>query len=287
MRRWAGTPTLDVVVTHVERRNVLLVLAGCEAGPAACADLIAAVSPPPPTYNHRHQPGAVGVAGEAVYEVPPLSAPDLFRLPALDRLGDFDAVRLFVERAAAVVPGFDVRASDAPGLAQIIRRLDAIPLAVELAAARVTGAAMVWLVLDVADRFPLLDGGRRAPESRRPRWMRSSTGRASRGAGRAPVSSACRCSPAGSPRGGGRVCEGFADTLLCGLTPGPGGGRRHPLVDPRYPAPARGQGPGRRRRGGATRSRHHDVGAAPSPRRPTRAGQRPGREGVGRSRPGR
>ena len=157
-----GRHTLDAVVTHLERRNVLLVLEGCEAVPTACAELVAALLAASP---HLHfvatsrQP--LGVTAEAVYEVPPLSAPDLFRLPDLDRLGDFDAVRLFVERAAAVVPGFDVRASDAPGLAQIIRRLDALPLALELAAARVTGSAMVWLVLDVAERFPLLDGSRR------------------------------------------------------------------------------------------------------------------------------
>lgn len=157
-----GRETFAAVASHLERRNVLLVLEGCAAAPAACAELVAGLLA---ASTHLHliatcrQP--LGVAGEVVYEVPPLSSPDLFRLPELERLGDFDAVRLFVERAGAVVPGFDVRASDAPGLAQIIRRLDGLPLALELTAAQVTGAALLWLVLEVAERFPLLDGSRR------------------------------------------------------------------------------------------------------------------------------
>ncbi len=151
--------------------------------------------------------------------MPPLSAPDLFRLPALDRLGDFDAVRLFVERAAAVVPGFDVRASDAPGLAQIIRRLDALPLALELAAVRVTGAAMVWLVLDIAERFPLLDGSRRTAGEQEAtldavvEWAceplapaeRRLLQRLSVFAGGFTVAAAAA------------VCDGFSEELLCGL----------------------------------------------------------------------
>jgi len=162
-----GTPTFDAVVAHLERRNVLLVLAGCEAAAQAGAELVAGLLAASP---HVHVIATsrqrLGVAGELVYEAPTLRAPDLFRLPALDRLGEFDAVRLFVERATEVLPGFAVRASDAPGLAQIIRRLDALPLALELAAARVTGGALVWLVLDIAERFPLLDGGRRSPAER-------------------------------------------------------------------------------------------------------------------------
>ena len=157
-----GTPTFDAVVAHLERRNVLLVLAGCEAAPRPCRELVdglLAASPHVHVIATSRQPLRVG--GELVYEVPTLCAPDLFRLPALEQLGDFDAVRLFVERATEVLPGFAVRASDAPGLAQIIRRLDALPLALELVAARVTGGALVWLVLDIAERFPLLDGGRR------------------------------------------------------------------------------------------------------------------------------
>ena len=215
-----GRQTLDAVVIHLERRNVLLVLEGCEAAPTACAELVAALLAASPHVHFvatSRQP--LGVAAEVVYAVPPLSAPDLFRLPDLDRLGDFDAVRLFVERAAAVVPGFDVRASDAPGLVQVIRRLDALPLALELAAARVTGPVMVWLVLDVAERFPLLDGSRR-------------TAMAQEATLDAVVEWACEpLAPAErlllqrlSVFAGGfttaaaaTVCDGFSEELLCGL----------------------------------------------------------------------
>ncbi len=215
-----GRPSLDAVLAHLERRNVLLVLAGCEAAPAACAQLVGALLAASP---HVHLVATsrrpLGVAGEALYEVPPLTAPDLFRVPTLDRLGEFDAVRLFVERAAAAVPGFDVRASDAPGLAQIIRRLDALPLALELAAPRVSGAALVWLVLDIADRFPLLDGSRRTDAEQETTLA-------------AVVAWACEpLAPAErllfqrlSVFAGGftaaaaaTVCEGFSEALLCTL----------------------------------------------------------------------
>ena len=152
------------LVDRLRRRNVLLVLDGCEAALDACAALATAVLAACPHVRILATSRTpLGCAQEATYSVPPLSSPDPFRLPPLDELGDFDAVRLFVERAADVSAGFDVRAGDAPGLAQICRRLDGIPLALELAAARVADSSIAALLLDVAARFPLLDGGRRPP----------------------------------------------------------------------------------------------------------------------------
>jgi non-specific serine/threonine protein kinase len=212
-----GRPDLDAVVAHLERRNVLLVVTGC---PPACAGLFSALLDASP---HLHvvatsrQP--LGVTGEAVYEVPPLSAPDLFRLPTLDRLGEFDAVRLFVERAAAVVPGFDVRASDAPGLAQVIRRLDALPLALELTAPRVAGAAMVWLVLDIAERFPLLDGSRRSAAEQEAtldavvEWACEPLAPAER----LLLQRLCVFAGGFTTAAAATVCDGFSEELLCGL----------------------------------------------------------------------
>ena len=152
------------LVDRFERRNVLLVLDACEAAPAAWAGLASTVLAACPHVRIlATSRAALGCADETTYTVPPLSSPDPFRLPALDRLGDFDAVRLFVERAAEVSPGFDVRAADAPGLAQICCRLDGIPLALELAAARTAGMSVAELLADIARRFPLLDGARRPP----------------------------------------------------------------------------------------------------------------------------
>ena len=74
--------------------------------------------------------------GEHEYAVPPLALPDLTRLPPLERLTQYEAVRLFIERAQAVQPDFAVTDENAAAVAEICRRLDGLPLAIELAAAR-------------------------------------------------------------------------------------------------------------------------------------------------------
>ena len=76
--------------------------------------------------------------GEHVFPVPPLSMPDLNSPPPLERLTQYEAVRLFVERASAVKPDFEVTNDSAPAVAEICARLDGLPLAIELAAARIT-----------------------------------------------------------------------------------------------------------------------------------------------------
>jgi hypothetical protein len=80
---------------------------------------------------------ALGIAGELIYRVPSLSLPHLQRLPAPETLTQYEAVRLFVERAAFSKPGFQITASNAVPVAQVTQRLDGIPLAIELTAARV------------------------------------------------------------------------------------------------------------------------------------------------------
>jgi hypothetical protein len=160
----SGPGAGEDLIERLERRNVLLVLDGCEAALSGSAQLATAVLDACPhvrilaTSRTR-----LGCARETTYGVPPLSSPDPFRLPPLEDFGRFDAVRLFVERAADVSPGFDVRAADAPGLAQICCRLDGIPLPLELAAARAASTSIPELLVDVARRFALLDGGRRPP----------------------------------------------------------------------------------------------------------------------------
>lgn len=77
------------------------------------------------------------IAGEQEFPVPPLELPDLQHLPALEALAQSDAVRLFIERASAVRPDFRVTAENAAAVAEICNRLDGLPLAIELAAARV------------------------------------------------------------------------------------------------------------------------------------------------------
>ncbi|HMA34383.1 MAG TPA: tetratricopeptide repeat protein, partial [Chloroflexia bacterium] len=145
---------------------LLLVLDNCEHLIAACAQLaetlllscaglrILASSREP-----------LGIAGETTLRLPPLSFPDPNRLPAaaetLAAAQAAPAVQLFVDRASAVRPGFRLTEENAPTLIQICARLDGIPLALELAAARVSSLAVDVLAARLDDRFRLLTGGRR------------------------------------------------------------------------------------------------------------------------------
>jgi hypothetical protein len=79
----------------------------------------------------------LGLYGEHEFPVPPLTLPDLKRPPPLERLTQYEAVGLFVERARAVVPDFAITNESAPAVAEICVRLDGLPLAIELAAARI------------------------------------------------------------------------------------------------------------------------------------------------------
>ncbi len=97
--------------------------------------------------------------GEHEYEVPPLSVPDLNRLPPWEQLTSYDAVCLFVERAQAAKAGFQVTPGNAPAIAEICLRLDGLPLAVELAAARVKLLPPESMLPRLQSRLKLLTGG--------------------------------------------------------------------------------------------------------------------------------
>jgi predicted ATPase/class 3 adenylate cyclase len=103
----------------------------------------------------------LGISGETLYRVSPLALPDARRVIAPDELMQYTAVRLFVDRAAAVKPDFAVTDQNAPALAEICRRLDGIPLALELAAARVKVLTVDQIAVRLEDRFRLLTGGSR------------------------------------------------------------------------------------------------------------------------------
>ncbi|HEX2699188.1 MAG TPA: tetratricopeptide repeat protein [Acidimicrobiales bacterium] len=167
----AGRSPLDTVTSHLCTRPVLLVLDNCEhvleaaAGVAgsllrACADLRVLATTREP----------LKVAGEVVWRVPTLSVPDPTTAGGddltLDELRQFEAVRLFLDRAAAVRPDLDLGDADAPALAAVVRRLDGIPLAVELAAGRVAMFSVAELAERLDDRFRLLAGGSRSSPER-------------------------------------------------------------------------------------------------------------------------
>ena len=108
------------------------------------------------------------VYGEQEYPVQPLELPRPGRLPAIDRLSQYEAVRLFIERAKAARPDFSVTDENAPAVAEICVRLDGLPLAIELAAARIKLLTPGAMLERLGSRLKLLSGGARdLPERQR------------------------------------------------------------------------------------------------------------------------
>jgi predicted ATPase len=101
------------------------------------------------------------IGAEHAFPVPPLALPDPRSLPALDALSQYEAVALFLERSRAVAPGFAVTEENAPAIAELCVRLDGLPLAIELAAARVKLLPPQALLARLGQRLDLLHGGAR------------------------------------------------------------------------------------------------------------------------------
>ncbi|MFI1394002.1 AfsR/SARP family transcriptional regulator [Streptomyces sp. NPDC020681] len=148
-------------------KRLLLLLDNCEHIVDAVADLA--------TLLLKRAPGLrllatsqepFGILGEVVWAVPPLEVPDPAREPGLDDVARSSAVELFVARAAAAAPGFTLDAGNARDVSVICRRLDGIPLALELAATRVRALGVRGLVRRLDDRFRLLAGGYRGAPPR-------------------------------------------------------------------------------------------------------------------------
>ena len=148
-------------------RTVLLVLDNCEHMLHMCAHVA--------SYLLTHCPSVVvlatsreplGLDGEWTLRVPPLTLPPAESIIDPDRLLDHDGVRLFVDRARAAEPSFQLTSVTAPSVAAICRKLDGIPLALELAAMRVRGMGVAHLDARLGDRFRLLTRGAGAGEPR-------------------------------------------------------------------------------------------------------------------------
>ena len=155
----------DRLATALLSRQVLLVLDGCEHVIEPVAHLVERLLTGAPGLRvllTSQQP--VGLPDEAVFAVPPLGLPDPGEPP--DALGRTGAVRLFVTRAAAAAPGFALSAMNAEAVTEICRRLDGIPLALELAAARVRTLDARELAARLDDRFALLATGHRTAPPR-------------------------------------------------------------------------------------------------------------------------
>jgi predicted ATPase len=160
-----GAAAVDAVVDHLTNRRALLVVDNCEHvidEAAAVVEHLVAQLPDVRVLATSRE--ALAVPGEVQLTVHPLSISD--GAEDASRIAAAPAVRLFVERARAVRPSFVLDADTAPVVAAICRQLDGIPLAIELAAARVKALPPAEIAARLSDRFALLTGGPRTGEAR-------------------------------------------------------------------------------------------------------------------------
>jgi non-specific serine/threonine protein kinase len=156
------TPT-SALTTALRKKHILLILDNCEHLLDACArlvdDLVRSCAGLQVMATSRE---ALGLTGEVAWRVPSLSIPAANQQYTTTELGANPAVQLMVERATAVQPRFGLTERNATSVAQICRRLDGIPLALELAAARVQALTPDQIAARLDQRFRLLTGGSRA-----------------------------------------------------------------------------------------------------------------------------
>jgi predicted ATPase len=157
----AGQPVADQLSGHLRDKDVLLVLDNLEqvtAAAPAIAGLLAAASRLKVLATSR---ALLRVYGEHDYPVPPLARPDLRDLPPPERLAEWEAVQLFVQRAQAARAGFALDAGNARAVAEICAGVDGLPLAIELAAARTRLLPLSKIQAGLRSRLDLLAGGPR------------------------------------------------------------------------------------------------------------------------------
>ena len=158
-----GRTPLDAITDYFVSKQALLILDNCEHLIAACADLaVQLLQRCPGLHLLATSRETLHIPGEVVYRVPSLSFPDPQQLPPVARLLEFEAVRLFVDRTHGALLDFTVTTRNAEPLAQVCQRLDGIPLAIELAAARMNVMSVEQIAARLDDRFHLLTGGSRA-----------------------------------------------------------------------------------------------------------------------------
>ncbi len=163
LREQPGRPALQTLIDYLGSRQALLVLDNCEHLIEAAAGLASALLNACPKLRLlATSREALGVPGEAVWRVPALSLPAPEEVPPAAEMAEWPAVALFVDRGTAALPSFQISENNAALVAQICRRLDGIPLAIELAAARLKVLSVRQLADRLDDRFRILTGGSRA-----------------------------------------------------------------------------------------------------------------------------
>jgi len=156
-----GVEPLQRLAEHIGDRCFLLVLDNFEQVSDAAPGIAELLLRAPRISALVTSRSPLRVYGEREYPVPPLGVPDPAHLPELEQFSAFESVALFVERAMAVRPDFAVTSANAPAVAEICVRLDGLPLAIELAAARIRVLSPQAIMERLGDRLALLSSGSR------------------------------------------------------------------------------------------------------------------------------
>ncbi|MFC5731073.1 MULTISPECIES: ATP-binding protein [Nocardioides] len=164
LRQVSADPASDLAA-YLETRRLLVVLDNCEHLTEACAILVSKLLAAAPGLRilatSRH---VLGVEGEQIIAVPPLTTPT--EHVAAGDAAHYESVRLFLDRAAAVAPDFEIGDGNREAVVELCRRLDGIPLAIELAAVWLRTLSPVQILERLDDRFRLLTSGRSAAPAR-------------------------------------------------------------------------------------------------------------------------
>jgi predicted ATPase/class 3 adenylate cyclase/DNA-binding CsgD family transcriptional regulator len=162
-----GRDLREALADVLRRKQLLLVLDNCEHVVQACAELVAALLRACPDLRVlATSRQSLHIDGETTWRVPSLTISPVESLPSVEALARHDAPRLFLERARAVLPGFAASDQNLPTIVRLCARLDGIPLAIELAAARVRALGLDQIDARLDDRFRILTGGNRTAPPR-------------------------------------------------------------------------------------------------------------------------
>jgi predicted ATPase/class 3 adenylate cyclase len=161
VREVVGQPLLQTLSQFLAEKLLLLVLDNCEQVLAAAPDVATLLAASPALAILATSRASLHIRGEHEFPLLPLPVPAVDRLPRIEELAQVPAVALFVDLASASQPDFELTSENAIAVAGICRRLDGLPLAIELAAARVKVLPPAALLTRLEQRLPLLTGGGR------------------------------------------------------------------------------------------------------------------------------
>ena len=159
----SSEPLINSLIEFIGDSEMLLIMDNCEHLLTACASLAEKMLTACPNFRLlATSREAIGLPGEVTYHVPSLQLPDTKNQNEGRDLWSIESMRLFLDRAASVKPGFNPNTAETEAVAKICSRLDGIPLAIELAAARVRSLPVEEIAARLSDRFRLLTGGSRS-----------------------------------------------------------------------------------------------------------------------------